>query len=293
MAKYGKLFALVAIVALAVSALALAGCTTTPATPAETTSTPVATQIKSTNDLKSGDKIAVQSGTTGELWANDNLKPKGVVVVPFDDVLAAFAALQAGDVKGVINDLPISQDIAKDPARGVEVVQEIKTDEGYGFAFNKSNTVLRDAVNWGLAQVIADGQYAKIYETWFGAPPMTIPPAPTTAKPTAAIKTITKGKIIVGSDTSFPPFENVVDGKTVGFDVDLVAAIAAKLGLTSQFKTYKFDALVTGMQAGTEFDMIASGMTSTGSLGDQRKKSVNFSDIYIFSNQSLTVLKAK
>ena len=172
MAKYGKIVALVAIVALMASSLALAGCSTpAPApTPAPTTSTPApaATGIKSTDDLKSGDRVGVQSGTTGEKWVKDNLVPKGIVSVPFDDVLAAFQALQAGDVKGVVNDMPISLDVAKDPARGLAVVQEIKTNEAYGFAFNKKNTALRDAVNYGLAQVISSGEYATIYKKWFG-----------------------------------------------------------------------------------------------------------------------------
>src|SRR5664280_545065 len=159
MAKYGKLFALLTIAALVVSVLALAGCATTAPTTSTTTTTtpPVATGIKSTDDLNSGDRVGVQSGTTGEKWVKDNLVPKGIVSVPFDDVLAAFQALQAGDVKAVVNDMPISLDVAKDPARGLAVVQEITTNEAYGFAFNKKNTALRDAMNWGLAQVISSG----------------------------------------------------------------------------------------------------------------------------------------
>lgn len=245
--------------------------------------------IASVDDLQSGDKVGVQSGTTGEAWAKDNLAPEGIEVVPYDDILAAFSALQSGDVVGVINDLPISQDIAKEEARGVEVVQEIETGEQYGFGFNKESTILRDAVNWGLAEVKADGTYDTIYETWFGAKPMSTPESPSgLTQPSATPKTLTSGKIIIGSDTAYPPFENVVDGETVGFDVDLMKAIGEKIGLEIEFKTYKFDALITGLQSGTEFDMVASAMTIT----DERKESIDFSDPYINSNQSLTVAKA-
>lgn len=286
MRNHSKIFTLMLVFALAFGVLALAGCG-----PAEETKDePKAedTGIKSTADLKEGDKVGVQSGTTGEKWAQDNLAPNGIEVVPYDDILAAFAALQAGDVVGVINDLPISQDIVKDEARGVEVVEEIKTDEAYGFAFNKENTALRDAVNWGLAEVIASGEYDTIYEKWFGSKPMSMPEAMSdVAEKPADIKTLTAGKIIVGSDTAYPPFENVEDGETIGFDVDVVKAIGEKLGIEVEFKTYKFDALITGMQAGTEFDMIASAMTIT----DERKESIDFSDPYINSNQSLAVKK--
>ncbi|KAF0208980.1 MAG: transporter substrate-binding domain-containing protein [Actinomycetota bacterium] len=291
MSKTGKIFALLMVFALLVSALALGGCakkdegTGTTPPPAEKVG------IKSVDDLKKGDKVAVQSGTTGEGWAKENLEPKGIVVVPYDDVLLAFSALQAGDVLGVINDLPISQDVVKDQTRGLEIVQEITTNEAYGFAFSKKNTVLRDSVNWALAEVIKDGSYNTIYAKWFGSEPMSMPKAVSgiTAKPAGELKTLTAGKIILGSDTAYPPFENVEGGATVGFDVDLMAAIAAKLGLTSEFKSYKFDALITGVQAGSEFDMVASAMTIT----DERKQSIDFSDPYINSNQSLAVKKAQ
>lgn len=132
-------------------------------------------EITSYMDLGDGDKVGVQSGTTGELWATENLEDMGVEVVPYDDILAAFAALQAGDVVGVINDLPISQDIAKDETREIDVVEEIDTDEAYGFGFNSDNDALREAVNDALQEIKDDGTYAEIYETWFGAPPMSIP----------------------------------------------------------------------------------------------------------------------
>jgi ABC-type amino acid transport substrate-binding protein len=132
-------------------------------------------EVASTDDLKQGDRVGVQSGTTGEKWARDNLETKGVTIAVYDDILAAFAALSAGDVVGVINDLPISQDVVKDEARNAKVVQEIPTDEQYGFAFNQDDDELREAVNDALSEIKEDGTYEEIYERWFGAPPMSIP----------------------------------------------------------------------------------------------------------------------
>jgi len=131
--------------------------------------------ITGPDDLGEGDKVGVQSGTTGEIWAKENLAPNGVTVTPYDDILAAFGALGAGDITGVINDAPISQDVVKDPARGAKVVAEIPTGEQYGFAFSKDSSALRDAVNGALAELKADGTYVEIYKTWFGAEPLSIP----------------------------------------------------------------------------------------------------------------------
>jgi polar amino acid transport system substrate-binding protein len=292
MTKARKLLALALALMLVFAVLGMAGCSSTAEEGDEdATDEDTMAAITSVDDLGEGDKVGVQSGTTGEAWATENLEPNGVEVVPYDDILAAFAALQAGDVVGVINDLPISQDIAKDETREIEVVEEIITDEAYGFAFNKENTALRDGVNWALAEVIAEGTYDEIYEEYFGAAPMSYPEAMSEAMEpdTAAITTLTEGKIIVGSDTAYPPFEYVEDGVTTGFDVALMEAIGEKLGLEVEFLTYKFDALITDLQAGTSFDMVASAMTIT----EDRAESVDFSDPYINSNQSLAVSAAE
>jgi len=297
MSKSKKVLALFMALALTLSMFALSGCageeeTTDTGTGSETETPAEETggEITGVADLGEGHKVGVQSGTTGEGWARENLEPKGVEVVAYDDILLAFSALQAGDVDGVINDLPISQDVVKDETRGLVIVEEIPTNETYGFAFNKDDAVLRDSVNWALAEVITDGTYDTIYETWFGVPPSSYPKAESgvTEKPAGEMDLITPGKIVVGSDTAFPPFENVEGDEIVGFDVDLMNAIGEKLGVDVEFKSYKFDALITGVQAGTEFDMVASAMTIT----DERKQSVDFSDPYINSNQSLAVKKA-
>ncbi|HET6498486.1 MAG TPA: basic amino acid ABC transporter substrate-binding protein [Coriobacteriia bacterium] len=117
-----------------------------------------------------GGKIGVQSGTTGEEFARNNL-PEGATVVPFENILQAMQALQAGEVDGVVNDLPISADIVLDETRELKIVEELVTEEQYGFAFNKDNPGLRDAVNEALATLKADGTYDDIYRKWFGETP--------------------------------------------------------------------------------------------------------------------------
>ncbi len=61
----------------------------------------------------------MQSGTTGEKWATENLKPHGATIVPFKDTTGAFNALQAKTVDAVVNDLPVTAEIIKEgPTRG-------------------------------------------------------------------------------------------------------------------------------------------------------------------------------
>jgi polar amino acid transport system substrate-binding protein len=121
-------------------------------------------------DLK-GKKVGVQSGTTGESWATENLKPAGAIIVPFKDAVQAFSALQAGNVVAVINDLPVTAEIVKDPSKGLAMIAQIPTGEQYGFGVSKDNPALLAALNAALAKVKTSGEYDTIYTKWFGNVP--------------------------------------------------------------------------------------------------------------------------
>jgi polar amino acid transport system substrate-binding protein len=129
--------------------------------------------ITSTDQLGDGDVLGVQKGTTGKIWAEENLVPQGVELKTFTESPDSFRDLEAGNIVGVINDKTASVEIVKDlPA--LEVIQDIETNEHYGFPFSPSNPDLREAWNLALTQVIADGTYAEIYGKYF--PPDSLPP---------------------------------------------------------------------------------------------------------------------
>jgi polar amino acid transport system substrate-binding protein len=81
-----------------------------------------------------------------------------------------------------------------------------------------------------------------------------------------------KGTLIVGTDATYPPSEFLAgDGKTIqGFDVDLLNAVAKKLGLKIKLVPSKFDSIITGVQGG-KYDMGVSSFT----INDKRKQQVN------------------
>jgi polar amino acid transport system substrate-binding protein len=127
--------------------------------------------IKSVDDLTSGDVVGVQAGTTGEQWAKDNLATKGVQIKSYPAAPQAFTDLEAGNVVGVINDAPSSAaEIETRPS--LEMVQQIDTNEKYAFAFAKGSTALVQAWNDGLQEVIADGTYATIFTKYFPGVPV-------------------------------------------------------------------------------------------------------------------------
>lgn len=122
--------------------------------------------VTSTDDLKSGDVVGVQKGTTGAKWAQDNLASKGIQIKSFTNAPDAFTDLEAGNIAGVINDEP-SSEAEIESRSSLKVVEPIDTGEHYGFAFSPDNAQLTVAVNQGLQDVINDGTYEKIFKKYF------------------------------------------------------------------------------------------------------------------------------
>jgi polar amino acid transport system substrate-binding protein len=122
------------------------------------------------NTAFTGKIIGVQSGTTGETWAKENLKG-AAQITPFDDTLAAFSALNAGTVDAVVNDLPVSAYLVKSSYTGDELVAEIPTGEQYGIGIAKANPELKTAIDEALQKITDSGEYKTIYLKWFGVEP--------------------------------------------------------------------------------------------------------------------------
>lgn len=93
-----------------------------------------------------------------------------------------------------------------------------------------------------------------------------------------------KTSIVVGADTTFPPFETEVNGKVSGFDIDMIEAIAKAEGLTVTIKTMPFNGIIPSLQAGS-VDAAVAGIT----IKSSRMQSVDFTDAYYKSGLSVLV----
>jgi len=127
--------------------------------------------LTNTDQLKPGDVVGVQQGTTGAAWAIANLQPKGIQIKEYPLAPTAFTDLEAGNITGVINDAPSSAVEVKGRA-GLKLVEGIPTHERYAFAFPQDNPGLVAAWNKGLQEVIASGEYSKIFLRWFPGVPV-------------------------------------------------------------------------------------------------------------------------
>jgi ABC-type transport system substrate-binding protein/ABC-type amino acid transport substrate-binding protein len=92
-------------------------------------------------------------------------------------------------------------------------------------------------------------------------------------------------KIKVGVNAEYPPFESVdKSGNVVGFDPDLMAAIAKAAGFEVEWVNTRWDGIFVALASG-EFDAVMSAATIT----DERKQTVDFSDPYFNAGQVLAV----
>ncbi|WP_161976287.1 ABC transporter substrate-binding protein [Mycolicibacterium sp. CH28] len=84
------------------------------------------------------------------------------------------------------------------------------------------------------------------------------------------------GKLIVGVNIPYAPNEfKDTSGKIVGFDVDLMNAIASTLGLTAEYRESDFAKIIPSIQGGT-YNVGMSSFTDT----KERQASVDFVDYF-------------
>lgn len=135
---------------------------------------PTSSTAKRLQDL-AGRKVAVVTGSTGDDMASRAFGKTSANIRRFDTTPLIIAELAAGGVEAAIGDNGVI-------AYRVQEHKSLKTiddpslpKEYFGIAVKQGNAALRDTLNKGLAAIIADGTYAKIYRTWFKSEPPVLP----------------------------------------------------------------------------------------------------------------------
>ena len=88
-----------------------------------------------------------------------------------------------------------------------------------------------------------------------------------------------EGIIKVGTCADFAPFEYMENDKMLGFDIDLMNYIAARIGYGVEFVNMSFDKLIPAVISG-EVDCAISAITAT----DERESVVDFTRPYLAAN---------
>ncbi|WP_395711926.1 ABC transporter substrate-binding protein [Reyranella sp.] len=96
--------------------------------------------------------------------------------------------------------------------------------------------------------------------------------------------TLAPGKLRIGTYFVNPPFEYVVDGRRIGFEVDLMNDLARRLALAPEFVDTRWETILQEMQEG-RYDCIVGGITIT----PQRERTLAWSTPYMTTTLSLVI----
>jgi two-component system sensor histidine kinase EvgS len=107
-------------------------------------------------------------------------------------------------------------------------------NQSYCFATAEGNGALLDQLNDGLAIVISDGTLRKLQDKWFGSNEQV---------------DFRRSRIWVGGDSGFPPFEFLDEnGEPVGFNIELIRAIARVENLSIDIQLEPLDELAESLE---------------------------------------------
>ena len=176
-----------------------------------------------------GTTIAVQSGTTSDLYAQDNLAM--ATIVAYDDFPSVTAAVSNGEADYAMGDSPVL-------ALSGDLMTTF-SDETFGIAVREDSGELLDALNVAITAIVDSGEYDAIFGAWFeGSVVLTddrdentavaYPASPSEGSTLSSV--LESGSLQFCSDTAYPPFENLDEnGNAVGFDVDIANALVDEI----------------------------------------------------------------
>lgn len=111
-------------------------------------------------------------------------------------------------------------------------------------------------------------------------------PEATTAPERGLLATLEeRGTMVVGTSADYPPYESVDEaGEFVGFDMDLIREVGARMGLEVQISDMAFDALIAALQE-NKVDAVIAAMQ----YSPERDEQVDFSIPYHYQKDAFLV----
>lgn len=173
-------------------------------------------------------------------------------------------SLKSGKCDAIVSDEPVARDLMRENS-GIRILCTLAPEE-YAYLFSKDNAELCEAFSRAIRELEADGTIRKIDERWFGNDEtVKLPPnlPPDTGK----------GTIVAATNSGFPPFSVVVQGRMAGYDPDILAEICRRLGYGLEFKDMEFSSVIPCVVSG-KADLGFSGISVT----PERKQSALFTE---------------
>ncbi|MBR1672518.1 MAG: transporter substrate-binding domain-containing protein [Fretibacterium sp.] len=238
-------------------------------------------KLRGVEQLKT-ERLAAQRGTVGQFIAEDLLgDAKGSLLITYEKYVDAIAALRQGKVRAVVMDeLPAKRFLSE--VEGLTLMDESLSEENYAIGFKKGNSELVSQVDKALAEIKADGTLAAIFDKYLVGDPSAVKPEDIDTN-----KGAKGGRLVVGTEAGFAPYELRSGSGYIGIDIEMCAAIAKKLDRELVIENMNFDALPMAVSTG-KVDMICAGITVT----EERRENMDFSGNYVEGARQVAVVRA-
>ncbi|MBD1908375.1 ABC transporter permease subunit [Funiculus sociatus GB2-A5] len=180
------------------------------------------TEITSLESLQNK-KVAVQIGTTG---AAEAAKIPGAKISTFDSSPLVLQELINGNVDAAINDAAVTlYAIKENNLKSIKIINQLLTEEYYGIPTPKGSPYLND-INKGLAIILGNGTYNRLYRKWFNAEAPPLPETINFDKSTTPLKAtnvilnampyLLQGVFVTLYLTAFSVFLGMIGGSLLG-----------------------------------------------------------------------------
>lgn len=223
-------------------------------------------------------KVGIFTGTVHDAFMEK--KYPQAEVFRFESTADMMLSLKSGKIDAAMFDLITAGLVLKrNPDLGM--LSDDVLDMPLGVGFNKKNTALLNEFNEFLIEIKQDGTYDRMHERWFvNDPEEAVMPD--------FVQPVSGKKLVAGVSVEDLPYVALMNGKYVGFDIEMIQTFAMRRNYALQIVTIEFPALVAALSSG-KVDLITDGIA----ISEERAKQINFSDPYAIFRTAVIAPKTK
>ena len=195
--------------------------------------------IRSFGDLH-GRTVAVMKGDNAEEFLRREPRPFAIRTTPtFEEALRQLSTGRHDAV--MVQTLVGLRLIQQHGFSNLQVLDGVVPGfrQDWCFAVRNGDTETLALLGEGLALVSTNGTYRRLHAQWFGS---------SDVRPNK--------RLVIGGDANFPPYEYLDErGRPAGYNIDVMRAIGAELGLELEFRLAPWTEVMRQMEAG-EIDVL-------------------------------------
>lgn len=217
--------------------------------------------INNINDLE-GKKVGIYTGSEYDQILTKKIQ--NAIPTYYNSYTDEVMALKSGKIDAFLADEPLAKEILKNFS-DLKMLDSYLTKDSYAFAINPKKKNLQKEINNIIEVMIDDGTLEKMKNKWFDTDEdKKILEKYDCTKCNKTLKFAT----VAGS----APFAYMKNNEIVGYDIDIINYIGAKLGYKVEIIEMSFDGIIPALKSG-KVDVAGCSIIVT----EERKKSVLFS----------------